>query len=69
MWPGGEVANAAVCKTAIHGCKSHLGLKFNIARVVELDIHEGLKILWEQSRASSSLAPGTILCFKKNAKI
>jgi hypothetical protein len=28
IWPGGEVANAAVCKTAIHGCKSHLGLKF-----------------------------------------
>ena len=27
MWPGGEVANAAVCKTAIHGCKSHLRLK------------------------------------------
>jgi hypothetical protein len=29
------------------------------ARVVELDIHEGLKIPWEQSHASSSLAPGT----------
>jgi hypothetical protein len=34
--PGGEVANAAVCKTAIHGCKSHLGLNTLLqARVVE----------------------------------
>ena len=27
LWPGGEVANTAVCKTATRGCKSHPGLQ------------------------------------------
>jgi hypothetical protein len=28
IWSRGEVANAAVCKTVMHGCKSHRDLKY-----------------------------------------
>src|SRR3990172_10233069 len=53
IWPGGEVANAAVCKTAIHGCNSHLGLKI-ISGEWWNGIHAGLKILWDLSHVGSS---------------
>ncbi len=42
MWPRGEEANAAVCKTAIRRCKSDRGLR-NFAAVLELVYRHGLK--------------------------
>ena|SRR3989344_2636780 len=40
LWPGGEVANTAVCKTAIHGCNSRPGLVYLGAKL--RDIHRVL---------------------------
>lgn len=59
IWPRGGMATQRTANPRIPVRFRARPQSFYLARVMELDIHEGLKIPWEQSHASSSLAPGT----------
>ena len=50
-WPDGEVANTAVCKTAIRGCKSPSGLQQKAITTRKYTVDERFFDVWNQKMA------------------
>ncbi len=60
IWRSGEVANATVCKTVTHGCKSHLRLNVLLSPGGGIGLHARLKIVCRKACGFES-RPGHIM--------